>query len=275
MVMDKRWIALYSASVLACSFTVAPLQAAPSSYGTTKALYVEALTPAASQQKLTVQLSGACSGSFTLDGVILAGIFDAPSENNVIDPSAQMAGGIAIFAYGDDPFSENIPLMVGSFDKGSNYSVTRNKKGETFKLKGAVKVPSTNLYQALLANSSSISCKSSQPFADTVGRYPSLDDPMLDAFLPFDAGGPQFNQKAGSATYTLKNASTVGDGGSVERTVADYKHVINVTGSYYTQANCSLKGEAINPKSFACKQGSPINVKLSFKGQGTIEAMDL
>lgn len=219
--------------------------------------------------KLTIQLSGGCSGSFTLDNMVMAGIWDIPGTGSTISGAEQMAGAVAIFQNGGELF----PIMAGSFNPGYNYSVTRNAKGETFKLTATAFIRADDLYKAILANSANISCKAGS-FANAVAKYPSMGSDY-DDYLPFNAGGAQFQQKSGKVTYQLTNTSTI-DGEVVERSNASYKHNIAIAGAFVGAPVCSVKGTVAVPTSLACKAGAPINVKVSLKATGAdLFAIDL
>lgn len=259
--MKKQFSAALAATLAVGCMSLA--QADPTA--ASKAMYVS-LTGAdgAVPQTLTVSVSGACSGSFTLQSFTMAALWNVDQINNQPDPNKQLAGAVGIFPFTNlDEEEVQFPVMAGNFGPKSSYSLVNNKKGETFKVTAQAYIDSGLLYD-MIAAQDSITCKSGQGFADTVAKYPSLGV-LFDPMLPFDADAPQYFQKSSKTSADVKT-----DGNHENRgAIVSYKNTTTITGYFNSVSECKLKGTMDEPANLSCKAGKPINVKLSIKAKGT------
>lgn len=238
--------------------------------------------------KLTISVSGACTGSVTLDNFVNAGVWDIKGSGSTIDAINQMAGTVGIYEINPVDL-ENLPtdedgnpdmdavskdvlsIMAGSFGAKHSYSLAYNaKKGETFKVTAPAEYDADQIYKAIVTKGG-VSCKSGSSFADTVAKYPSMG-PALDKLLPFSAEAPQYTAKSSKVTLQLTT-----DGDLDPRTTANVKQKITITGSFNSTPVCTVKGTLSDSGlvSAGCKAGAPINIKISANAVGEVGYLDL
>lgn len=238
----------------------------------TNAMYAQLSAP----NKLTIAVSGACSGTVNLDNFVNAGVWNVVGSGSTINVEEQLAGTVAIFTTEPtniaDPEITNkiLPIMAGSFGAKNSYSLAYNtKKGETFKVTGPAEYDSKDVYRAI-AGSSSVTCKNGKSFEENVAKYPSMG--ALDMFLPFAAGSAQYTPKASKVTLQLST-----DGDLLRETPAQVKQKITITGSFNGVPKCTVKGALTETGlvSAGCKAAAPINVKITATAEGPVDYLDL
>ena len=238
----------------------------------TDAMYAQLSAPS----KLVISVSGACTGTVSLNNFVNAGVWNITGSGTSIDALTQLAGTVGIYEINTpditnpDVADDLVAIMAGGFGAKNSYSLAYNaKKGETFKVTAPAEYDAQQVYKAIVTKGG-VSCKNGKSFAENVAKYPSMGG--LDMFLPFDAGSAQYTPKASKVTLQLTT-----DGNLARETAAQVKQKITITGSFNSMPNCTVKGTLTDTGlvSAGCKAGAPINIKISADAAGAVGYLNL
>lgn len=238
------------------------------------------------QGKLTVAISGACSGKTELTPAFSANygwaysVTDGTGPNNkkpgtnktsnggmgLHDQTAGLTLSFPDFAeqYGEGEYAYSYGGNIYAGTNVSNktvFSVANKGSTETFKLSGPADISIEKvIYQ--MYEQGKISCKGDFDFAELMPRY-EYDDFDLPNMPTFDLRG-NTSKHTLSLTHTgseTGNKFTVKYTGQIELDVANVCTGTAQNGNWHPSDNFALK-------SLSCKGGAPVKVKISFDGSG-------